>query len=322
MLAAFTCGALAVPCFSQSDREASPDDPSVVHYGDVIDVDVVGSVEFDWRGTITPEGFLNGLDTIPEQIYALCRDEESIAADIAREFAKTLREPRVVVRIIDRSNRAVAILSGAVRTPQRFQIKRPVNLNELLIVGGGITDRASGEIVIFRPPNLSCPPKKPVEPNGEFVRTRQGGGPETINISISDLLSGLKGSNPRILSGDVITVLEAHPIYVIGGVNEPKQISARTQITLTRAIDSAGGPSKGALLSEISIFRRHDGKTSVITADAEKIRDGQAEDINLMPFDIVDVPQKGRDKRRFPPVVRVDYAGGPNSANLPLRIID
>lgn len=322
-MAAMTCVLVAVPVTSQAiPTNSSSDEPNVVHYGDIIDVDVVGSVEFDWRGNITPEGFLNGLDSIPEQIYALCRDEESIAAEIAREFSKTLRDPKVVVRIIDRSNRAVALLSGAVRTPQRFQIKRPVNLNELLIVGGGITDRASGEIVIFRPPNLSCAVQKPPDPNGEFIRTRQGSGPQTISIAISDLLSGSMEANPSILSGDVITVLEAHPIYVIGGVNEPKQLSARTQITLTRALDSAGGPSKGALLNEISIFRRQNGKSSVITADADKIRSGQAEDISLLPFDIVDVPQKGREKRKFPPVVRVDYAGGPNSTNLPLRIID
>ena len=58
-----------------------------------------------------------------------------------------------------------------------------------------------------------------------------------------------------------------------------------------------------------------DSAKAVITADADKIRSGQAEDISLLPFDIVDVPQKGREKRKFPPVVRVDYAGGPNSTS-------
>ena len=31
--------------------------PDLIHFGDVIDVDVVGSLEFDWRGGLTPEGF-------------------------------------------------------------------------------------------------------------------------------------------------------------------------------------------------------------------------------------------------------------------------
>jgi hypothetical protein len=57
---------------------------NLVHFGDVLDVDVVGSFEFDWRGTLTPEGYLNGLEHLGDQVYALCRNEADLAKDTSR----------------------------------------------------------------------------------------------------------------------------------------------------------------------------------------------------------------------------------------------
>lgn len=293
--------------------------PNLVHYGDLIEVDVVGSFEYDWRGSLTPEGFLDGLDTLEERIYALCRSEEELSAVIQEQYSKTLREPKVNVRILDRSNRAVAFVTGAVRSPQRFQIKRAVYLNELLVLSGGITDRSSGEIMIFRPGNLSCSePKRTTD--GEFVKASQPGGAETINVKIGDILRGDAAANPRILSGDIVTVSEALPVYVIGGVNSPQQISLRNQLTLSRAVSTAGGLAKDGT-GTITIFRREGRETKLIRADLEKITAGQEDDPVLKPFDIVDVPQKGKPARSRPPMIDgPSRAGG--LATLPLRVID
>jgi protein involved in polysaccharide export with SLBB domain len=315
----------------QNTVETTKNQENSVHFGDLIDVDVLGSIEYDWRGTLNPEGFLNGMDFIEEPVFALCRTEDEIAADIAKGYSKLLREPKVVVKILDRSNRALSILQGAVKKSQRFQIKRPVNLNELLILSGGLTDRISGEIQIFRPQNLSCVAKANDEASGKsesgelrerYVKTSRTQGSETFNIRISDLLSGKEASNPQILSGDIITVLEADPIYIIGGVNSPKQISLRSEITLTRAISSAGGLSKDALGDSITIFRRENRETKIIEADLTKIEAGQEKDIVLKRLDVVEVAQKGREIRKIPPVVQMQNTENIISNNLPLRIID
>ena len=304
---------------------------NLVHYGDLIDVDILGSFDYDWRGRLTPEGYLDGVNFVEEPIFGLCRSEDEIALAVARSYEKLLREPKIVVKIIDRSNRAVSVLEGAVKKPQRFQIKRKVLLNELLIVSGGLTDLANGEIRIFRPQNLSCN-SKTVETenttleNGEkrerFVKTSQGGGSTAINIKISELLSGNKESNPQILSGDIVTVLEAEPIYVIGGVNSPKQIAARSKITLSRAIDSAGGLTKGAMENSVTIFRRSGSETKIIEADLSKIKAEQNEDIILQGYDIVDVGEKGRGKKKYPPVLQFSKPDANKTNNLPLRVIE
>ena len=100
--------------------------------------------------------FLSGLNFIEEPVFAQCKTETEVAELVAKGYAKLLRDPKVVVRIIDRSKRPVSTIFGAVKKEQRFQIQRPVYLNELIVMSGGLTDRASGEIQIFRPKNISC----------------------------------------------------------------------------------------------------------------------------------------------------------------------
>jgi protein involved in polysaccharide export with SLBB domain len=320
----------SVPAQAPSPSPDSQAEMSLIHFGDLIDVDVIGSFEFDWRGTLNPEGFLSDLDKVPEPIHGLCKSESELAALIAKEYGKVLREPRVVVRVLDRSNRPVSVLQGAVRTPQRFQIKRSVFLNELLIVAGGLSDRASGEIRIFRPQGLNCLGETEMAPDGsaangegreKFIKVSRGNGSETLNIRIIDLLRGDKQANPQILSGDIITVTEAPPIYVIGGVNTPKQLSSRSQFTLTRAIASAGGLAREGL-EKVVIFRRSGKDSRVIEADLKKIRAGQEEDLVLEAFDIVDVSQKGREKRKIAPVVETTSGDQGKSMLLPLRIVE
>lgn len=227
---------------NSSNQKITPEE-NLIHSGDLIDVDILGSVEYDWRGTLTPEGFLSLVSYNENPVFALCRSEEAVAADVAKVYGKILREPKVTVKILDRTNRPASVLYGAVKTPQRFRINRPVFLNELIINSGGFTEKVSGDIQVFRPKNLNClstataknNSKDNAENRERFVDAAQTDDSQYINIKISDLITGKKEANLQILSGDIITVLEAESVYVIGGVANPKQISFRSQITVSRA---------------------------------------------------------------------------------------
>ncbi len=307
---------LAQYSYSQPRPASSQTNSNLIHFGDLIDVDVVGSFEYDWRGTLTPEGFLDGMDKIENQIYGLCRSEGEVAVAIAKEY-RALRDPKVIVKILDRSNRAVAFLDGAVKFPQRFQVRRRVLLNELIILSGGITDRSSGEIRIFRPQSLNCLKKTLPSADASDEKASQ-----TLTIAISDLLAGSEDANPAIFSGDIVTVVEAAPVFLIGGVNVPKQISLRVETTLSRAIAMAGGLAKEGVADRIRIFRR-DGKASkVIEASLKKILAKQAEDPILQAYDVVEVEQKGRGSRKLPPAIESNVPAGSRLSKLPLRIVD
>jgi protein involved in polysaccharide export with SLBB domain len=295
--------------FTISSRAQDVDAIDLVHYGDVIEVDVLGGFEFDWRGTLTPAGYLDGVDGFNEQVLALCRSEKQIAADVERAFSRILRDPKVVVKILDRSRREPAIVDGAVRTPTRFKLRRAASLAELIVLAGGFTDLASGEVTIFRQKNAGC--DAPLGPENNSLSTR--------TIKISELIAGIPIANPRIVDGDLITVGKASPVYVIGAVANPGPISIRGLLTLERAIASAGGLAKGADASRVSIFRRNGADTEVIEVSFEKGRSSL--DTNLRAFDIIDVAARGGGKRKFPPVA----APGNNSdrvGEVPIRIVE
>lgn len=279
-----------------------------IHQGDQIEIDVVGSFDFDWRGGLNPEGFLDGNERLPDPIFARCMSPAELAQGVAAQYSKTLRDPVVEVRILDRNGRALAYVDGALKTPMRLQIKRDVFLNEVIVMAGGFIDTIGEEISVFRPEGASCEGKN-----------REPKESKATSIKISDLLAGVPGSNPKIVPGDIVTVVESLPIYVIGGVGNPQRISAREGITLSRAIDAAGGINKKGSAGSITIYRRKAGTARSIAADLDRIRTGEAEDPRLEANDIVDVPIKGEQKRRFPPVV---YGREATEKLLPLRVIE
>lgn len=314
------------PPFSVQISEAS-----LIHFGDLIEIDVLGSSEFDWRGTISPEGHLEGFIYSDKPIYGLCRSEEDVAQEVTSHYRKILRDPEVAVRILDRSNRPISILGGAVKTPQRFQIRRPVLLNELLIISGGLTDKASGEVQIFRPRGLNCQSaivpeialtSLKAEARERFIDVRRDNESQFINIKIADLLSGKEFSNPQIFSGDIVTVLESQSIYVIGGVERPTQVALRSQLTLTRAIASVGGLSKDADPTKVLIFRREGSETKIIKANLDKIRSEQEDDLLLQIYDVVDVAHSGKELNRVPPIIEDGDRSNDEKLKMPMRVID
>lgn len=278
-----------------------------IHQGDLIEIDEVGGFDFDWRGKLNPEGFLDGFTKIAEPIFARCRTTEELAESIRAEYAKILREPSVRVRIIDRNDRAFAYLDGAIKQPQKFRIKRAVDLKELVVIGGGFTDKAGGEISILRPEGASC------DAAGD-------GSTRTLKISIADILSGSTDANPTILSGDLVTVLAVQPVYVIGGVGSPGKAAWREGMTVSRAVAAVGGVSDKGVSGSVSIYRNRGA--SVVQVDLDKVIAGRAEDVALRPFDIVDVPLKGAAKRKLPPVVDDPDSRPTSFQSMPLRVIE
>lgn len=291
--------------------EIKTPEADLIHFGDLIDVDFDGTSEYDWRGSLTEDGKLEGVNQY-SPVAALCRSEAAIAADIAGAYSKILRDPKVTVKIIDRSNREPARLDGAVKTPMRFRFQRPARLREMIVAAGGLTDDASGEIVIFRPDNLNCMEEK----------SASGNGLRTINISISELLSGKDSADPLLLSGDLVAVQKAIPIYVIGAVNSPKAIYARLGMSVSRAIATAGGLAKGAVAQTVTIFRREKADTVLIQADLDKIKIGEMNDVDLKAFDIIEVAFKGRDQRKYPPVIAASGNSEERAPGLPLKIVE
>jgi polysaccharide export outer membrane protein len=259
--------------------------------GDVLDVRVFGQQDLNALVEVDSDGNISSLPFIEAPVPAKCRTDKEVQSDITKAYAKYLKNPQVSVRVAERKSRQPATVFGAVRQPTRVQMQRKIRLNELVVVSGGFTERASGTIQILHTEPLMCP-----QPGEEAEAAPIEGTKIPFQVvKLSELKLGKAGANPIIRPGDYVMVTEAEPVYITGSVVSPQGIFLRDQLTLSRALAMVGGPRKEAKLSDVRIYRQKPGATDqeMIRVDYGAIKKNQKPDFFLQAFDVVEVPEAG-----------------------------
>lgn len=259
--------------------------------GDTLDVRVFGQSDLNAVVEVDSDGNISSLPFLESPIAAKCRTEKDVQKDIAKAYGKYIKNPQVSVQISERKSRQPATVFGAVRQPTRVQMQRKIRLNELVVVSGGFTDRASGTIQILHTEPLMCP-----QPGEEALAAPIDGTKVPFEIvKISELRAGKVQANPVIRPGDYILVTEAEPVYITGSVVAPQGVFLRDQLTLSRALAMVGGIRKEAKASEVKIYRQKPGAQDqeILVVDYGAIKKNKKPDIFLQAFDIVEVPEAG-----------------------------
>lgn len=285
----------APPPVPESSQVSTVDTQGIRNYllgpGDMVDVRVFGQPDLNAIVEVDSEGNISSLPFLESPIPAKCRSDKEIQKDIARAYAKYLKNPQVSVRVSERKSRQPATVFGAVRQPTRVQMQRKVRLNELMAASGGFTERASGTIQILHTEPVMCP-----QPGEEAEAAPIDGTKIPIQlVKLSELRAGQPQANPIIRPGDYILVTEAEPVYITGSVFSPQGIFLRDQLTLSRALAMVGGPRKEAKVSDVRIYRQKPGARDqqIIRVDYGAIKKNLKPDFLLEPFDIVEVPESG-----------------------------
>ena len=122
--------------------------------------------------------------------------------------------------------------------------------------------------------------------------------PATITVNLSELLErGDTQNNITLLAGDVVTVPHAGIVYALGAVSRPGGFVAtndRAQLSTLKILALAGGVTSVAKKDRAVIIRKDsNGKQQEIPVDLAKIVKREAEDVRLMPSDILYVPPSG-----------------------------
>src|SRR5262249_21214122 len=115
------------------------------------------------------------------------------------------------------------------------------------------------------------------------------------HYELSDTLKGSDKSNPYVRPGDIVNILEAEQIFVVGNVVRPSAIPLRGPITVSRAVAMAGGALPDTKHDRVRIVRQSPGSTdkTEIFVNLQAINRHQTEDVVLQAGDIVDVPASG-----------------------------
>lgn len=266
-------------------QAASPDVfVNRIHVGDFVEIDVIGSIEDDWRGRVDESGYISDYQSIPNPIDVLCRTPAEVVAELTAMLGRTIRDPEVEVRIIDKSGRPLVTVSGSVKVPQRFRLLRPSSVQELIVLTGGLTGDSDGSVEIIRRASLGCG-RLPLERENDL---------EVISLTMEDLIGGKDGSQVSVVAGDVITVKRAPFVTVLGGVRNPQQLRVRSKMTVSRAISSAGGFALKGDSGTVRVYRRTGQSLQTFVISRKDLRQKPESDIEVRAGDILDVPIRGR----------------------------
>ena len=284
------------------------DDRYRIGPGDVLDIRILNRPNLS-REAIRVEG--NGMIRMPlidTEIMAACKTEGELAKEIASGYMKFYRNPQVDVFIKEYRSVTVSIL-GMVNEQGRFQLQRRIRLLELLTYARGPSAKAGQTInIVHAPPLIEC---KQVDSGSEDLAFS--------SYKLSDTLTGKPQANPYLQAGDIVTLPEAEQVYVVGNVLSPRSIPLSEPITLTQAIAMAGGVARDSKKDKIRIVRQEPGSQTKkeIMVDLNAIEKKRAEDIALLPNDIVNV-QTSEAKS----LLRSLIGGGAQSlTQLPVRVI-
>jgi polysaccharide export outer membrane protein len=245
------------------------------------------------------------------EIQAAGRTRTELAEELRTFFLKYKRNPQVIVTIKEYNSQPVAI-NGAVVKPGQFQMRRPVQLLELVqFYAGGPTERAGGRIQLARLNNFqTC----------RGAETAPAASIEFLVFNLKDTLTGAEAANPYLQPGDVVTLPEAKEAYVVGNVLRPGPVILKEDnLTVSKAIAMAGGTMPDTKKDRVRIIRQEPGSNlrKEILVDLQAIDKQKAPDVALLPNDIVDVPTAS-GKRLLRSLVG---AVVPAVGQLPVRVI-
>lgn len=276
--------------------------------GDEVTGKVLGEPQFDFVAAVDENGKIE-VPFFDAPIVAKCLSERDLRTEVARLLSKYLKAPQLSLRVTDRKSRPPVSIYGEVRQQQQFNLTRRAYLLELITVAGGESEKSGGMITVFRTRPPMC---------GEVTQTEEwkvaevgGLGAPSRTYSITSLKQGREGANPEIFPGDVVLIHKASPVYIVGEVIRPGELSIpEGGLPLMQAIAMASGITRDAKKKTLKVYRRKTGSAQpeVIEVNYDQIKKGQQNDLMLEPFDIVEV---GKSKKSIGDILLDTLTGIP-----------
>ena len=242
---------------------------------DLIGLSVYDSPEFTRTIRVGPDGCIR-LPMLKQRIKADGLMPNQLETAVAEALVKEqlLVDPFVTVTVVEYHSRPISVV-GAVRLPVTFQAIGLVTLIDAITRAGGLTEDASGEILVSRTDDKSEPTL------AQRIQYRQ-----LIDAADPQL-------NLRLTGGEEIRIPAVAKIFVIGNVKRPGAfpITDNGAMTVLKAIALSEGLS--AYSSKVAYIQRAGDQNSgrlEIPVELRKIMDRKAPDVELQPKDILYIP--------------------------------
>jgi polysaccharide biosynthesis/export protein len=154
------------------------------------------------------------------------------------------------------------------------------------------------------PPELPAPNASSEKSINGSAASSTSAAVDTITVNLYQLMeAGNTKNNILLEAGDVVTVPHAGIVYVLGAVARPGGFvltNDREQLSALKILALAGGFTNTAKSSHAVVIRKDaTGKQHEVEVDLKKIRNSQAEDMQLQPSDILYVPDSAAKQAIF-----------------------
>lgn len=220
---------------------------------------------------------------------------DQLAETIREKLSALIRDPEVSVDVVESRSHPVSVM-GAVKVPGVYEMQGRKRLLDVLSMAGGVEADCGHAIRISRMKAMGEIPLAAgaVSDSGEYF---------VGEIKFSSLIEAKRPEdNIEIFPRDVITVPRAKLVYVVGEVRRSGGFVLRESESLSvlQALSLAEGTIPTANTSHAKIRRTGAaGATAEIAVDLKKILNGKAEDIGLLPNDVLIVPKSGAKTAAF-----------------------
>jgi len=205
------------------------------------------------------------------------RNVEDISEEIRERLLQYVLEPKVSV-VVREFNSLDYTLYGEVVTPGVYPLTTDVSITSAIAKAGGLT---KGQ---FRASSVEL-----ADLTHAFL-ARNG---QVMPVDFVRLIRyGDRRFDIALQPGDYIHIPSglSKEVYILGEVKAPALFAFRESMPMSRTLALAEGFTKDADLSRIHIVRGALHNPTVIVADFEKVINGQAQDVQLEPGDVVYVP--------------------------------
>lgn len=250
--------------------------------GDLIRISVFQQPDLDLETRI-PDGGLISYPLIG-QVQAAGKSSSVLETTIRTKLAADyLQSPSVTVTVKEFVKRRVFIVGGVTK-PDGYEMTHDARMTVLQLVAaaGGFTERASKDIV-------------------QVLRRQPDGERTVMRFSLTQveqaLAQGKTDADLDLWPDDLVVVPASIRVaYVMGQVNRPgaMDLPNNTRMTLSMAVSHAGSYTKFASTGSIQILRHLPaGGTQTLIADLDAILEGKGSDPEILPGDVVWVPERG-----------------------------
>lgn len=277
-----------------------------IGFDDVLDINVFEAQELNREVRVSSAGEIS----LPllKSVHAgglTPRELELVLEELLRRTY--MKDPHVSVFVREMQSHPVSVL-GAVRKPGVFQVRGSKTLLEVLSLAEGLADDAGETVIIMRGAGLqngagsdaemAFPAKENANNDNPTALDPAKNSTPSASVARINLKNLLDSSDfqpsPIVNPGDIVKVLRAGIVYVVGEVQRPGGfvMKSNEKMSVLQVIALSGGLTRTASGAGARIIHTDEqsGKRERTPIDVSKILAGKAPDPVLEARDIVFVP--------------------------------